>query len=154
MDAHRVFDEAMAELAARELAVAARPAAGRGEVELEQLALVELAPVPARSTASRSSIGQRPNRERGAWSAYRRRMLPLLWERQGGVCPLCGYPIDLEAGGRRPEGPSIDHIHPLMHGAPLIPESEDEVRLVHTSCNSARGGRLRRGRSRRAVVRW
>ena len=157
MNAHLVFDRAQAEAAAAqqrvELAVATHPAAvGDRDAQLEQLALVDIAPVPVAAIATRSSIGQRPNRERGAWNAYRRRVLPMLWDRQGGVCLLCGYPIDLEADGRRPDGPSIDHIQPLMHGGQLIPESDHDVRLVHTSCNSSRGGRLRRRRSRAAAT--
>ena len=82
-------------------------------------------------------------RDRHRWSRYRALVLPELWERQGGVCAVCHYPVDMGGDGRRPDGPSVDHIDPLHDGADVIPEDSTGVRLVHKRCNTARGNRTR-----------
>ena len=84
------------------------------------------------------------NSDRAAWERYRRRVVPELYERQGGRCALCGVAIDLEADGRGSDGASVDHVHPLVLGGALIPDATDAVRLVHKRCNSARGNNSRR----------
>lgn len=80
--------------------------------------------------------------DRNTWAAFRRRALPILWERQAGRCALCGEPVDLEAPGSGARGAAVDHVEPLMAGGELIPPM-DAVRLVHKGCNSAQANRDR-----------
>ena len=98
-------------------------------------------------------IGRLPNAQRHQWSRYRARVLPELWERQGGVCAACGGAVDLGVDGRRPDGASVDHVLPLHDGGQLIPDSTSGVRLVHTRCNAARANRTRRQSIRRGWTR-
>lgn len=59
-------------------------------------------------------------------------------------CALCGHPIDYGAPPRTRWSFSLDHILSLAHGGDLL--DPDNARSAHYSCNSARGGRTRRGR--------
>jgi 5-methylcytosine-specific restriction endonuclease McrA len=54
-------------------------------------------------------------------------------ERDGGICQLCGEPID------DPKQRSIDHIVPLALGGTHEPAN---VQLAHRTCNSRKGPRL------------
>lgn len=56
-----------------------------------------------------------------------------IWERDGGVCQLCGEPI------ADPKQRSIDHIIPISRGGTHEPAN---VQLAHRVCNSRKGNRL------------
>ena len=63
-------------------------------------------------------------------------------------CALCRRPLDFSKGaGRRPNGPSVDHIVPRVHGGGDEPTN---LRLVCTSCNTRGGQRLATQRKRAA----
>lgn len=75
--------------------------------------------------------------------------LEKLWDRDGGVCQLCGTMCDRKDYEER-EGcfvagndyPSIDHIVPLALGGS---HTWDNVQLAHRRCNSVKGKRVSPG---------
>lgn len=58
-----------------------------------------------------------------------------LYERDGGVCWLCGGLCDINADPNANEYPSVDHIVPISKGGK---DTWDNVRLAHRQCNSMR----------------
>lgn len=52
----------------------------------------------------------------------------MLWQRQGGKCPLCGKPINVAVQGKASDY-ALDHCH----------ETGEVRALLHRSCNSAEG---------------
>lgn len=64
--------------------------------------------------------------------------LKRLYERDGGVCQICGLPTDpYDIKGRRvgKNYPTLDHITPLSKGGS---HTWDNVQLAHLACNSAK----------------
>jgi 5-methylcytosine-specific restriction endonuclease McrA len=59
-----------------------------------------------------------------------RRLLPA----QGGLCPLCGGPVDLTRVG--PWRPTLDHIVPLSKGGD---NAMSNLQVAHWVCNNRRG---------------
>jgi len=59
------------------------------------------------------------------WRAFRRR----IWERDRGLCRLCGQPVALSPAMH------IDHVVPRALGGP---DHWDNLRIVHAACNQAR----------------
>ena len=60
--------------------------------------------------------------------------------RSGGICCLCGGPIDLALSGRHRDGPTLEHIIPVSRGGdPLNPDNHG---VSHNRCNSARKDKL------------
>lgn len=58
-------------------------------------------------------------------------------KRDGGICQLCGKPVDTTSAGRaRLYYPSIDHIIPLSKGGG---HTWNNVQLAHMICNSRKG---------------
>lgn len=65
--------------------------------------------------------------------------LEALWESQGGLCGLCGEPIDRTLAWPDPMSASIDHIVPLaLNGA----HSQDNLQWAHLIENIRKGARL------------
>ena len=62
-----------------------------------------------------------------------------LYERDGGVCWICGKLCDMTADYNDNMYPSIDHVLPISKGGK---DSWDNVRLAHRLCNSVRGDRV------------
>lgn len=60
--------------------------------------------------------------------------LAVVVERDGGICHLCGGPVEGEWPS--PSSPSRDHIVPLIDGGD---HTYANVRLAHLGCNSRRG---------------
>lgn len=58
-----------------------------------------------------------------------------LYERDGGVCWLCGGMCNIDADTNDNDYPSVDHIKPISLGGK---DSWDNVRLAHRLCNSLR----------------
>lgn len=93
----------------------------------------------------RSGRAQRRRRERKL--TYKSIPLNALIERDGGICQICGEPIDATDGwfderdvfhiGRN--YPTVDHIIPLMRGGD---NTWDNVQLAHLHCNSAKRDRV------------
>lgn len=54
-----------------------------------------------------------------------------IYERDGGICGICGKPVERSAM-------SLDHIIPVSLGGPHAPHN---LRLTHVRCNKARGNR-------------
>lgn len=69
-----------------------------------------------------------------ARSAHR---VKVLAKREGGLCALCGQPVDPQAVGEW--AASVDHIIPLSFGGK---RGMDNCQLAHTWCNHRRGNRL------------
>jgi 5-methylcytosine-specific restriction endonuclease McrA len=61
-----------------------------------------------------------------------------LFDRQGGICPICQNTIKWHAGITT-EQPTLDHIIPKSMGGTY---TMDNLRLVHWRCNNARGDSL------------
>lgn len=59
-------------------------------------------------------------------------------ERDGGICYLCGTPVDMTLR-RHPMAPHFDHVIPLSKGGP---HSMDNIRLTHARCNYRKAARL------------
>ena len=65
----------------------------------------------------------------------------LVYVRDGGICHLCGKPVDFGKRSPNQESPSLDHIIP--YSAQLVPDNgADNLRLAHLGCNVRRGARL------------
>lgn len=83
---------------------------------------------------------------------YRRWVLLLLAERDGPSCCRCGLTVDLDAEPNAPDGPSLDHITPLVAGGTheLL-----NIAIAHQRCNSRHGGAQRADRWKSAhAARW
>jgi predicted nucleic acid-binding Zn ribbon protein len=59
-------------------------------------------------------------------------------EQSGGLCHLCGEPVDTELSGSDPDGPTIDHLTPLSLGGI---DCRTNVALAHWLCNVKRGNK-------------
>ena len=89
----------------------------------------------------RGGRARRRKRERSL--TYKPIPLTKLIERDGGICQICGEPVDLTDGwydeynnfhvGRN--YPTVDHIKPLAHGGD---NTWDNVQLAHQHCNSSK----------------
>lgn len=64
-------------------------------------------------------------------------MLTLVFERDGGICQLCGTPTDiLEHRGRHPSAPTVGHVIAVSMGGS---DRLSNLQLEHYGCNSAAG---------------
>ena len=70
-----------------------------------------------------------------------------VFERDGGMCGICGSAVPLVARGAHPLAPTVDHIIPLKPAKnathPPGEHSRRNCRLAHLRCNVARGNRYR-----------
>lgn len=64
---------------------------------------------------------------------YRRKAARM--RRQGGVCWICGEPIDPNLPYLHPMAGTADHVHTLATGGHVL----GELRPAHRSCNARRG---------------
>lgn len=55
-----------------------------------------------------------------------------IWERDKGICYLCGNPVQWEDH-------HFDHVIPLSRGGP---HSKDNIRVTHAKCNLKKGNRI------------
>lgn len=93
----------------------------------------------------RGGKARRRKRERSL--TYSPIPLTKLIERDGGVCQLCGEPIDMSDGWYDANGwfhvgcnyPTVDHIIPLAKGGD---NTWENVQLAHLGCNSAKRDRV------------
>jgi len=84
---------------------------------------------------------QRPTPPRTwAQAKFRRLLLP---GAEGAACALCGWPMF------RTQGLDVDHIQPVSQGGLTILSN---LRVVHRTCNAARGSELGRTSPRRSQV--
>lgn len=75
-------------------------------------------------------------RQKSAWTEESKTItLQKLYERDGGVCWVCGKPCNYEADPNNNEYPSIDHVIPIADGGKDLWEN---IRLAHRYCNSLR----------------
>lgn len=61
-----------------------------------------------------------------------------LYNRDNGICWICGGKCDINADGNSNEYPSVDHILPVSLGGT---DEWNNVRLAHRICNSLRGNK-------------
>ncbi|HXI18981.1 MAG TPA: HNH endonuclease signature motif containing protein [Chloroflexota bacterium] len=66
------------------------------------------------------------------WLREHLRLRPLVIERDGYVCGICG-------GAVAADDVSIDHIHPRSKGGPTM---MGNLRVTHSRCNSRKGNRI------------
>lgn len=64
--------------------------------------------------------------------------LQQIWDRDGGICQLCGDSIDPELPWPDPMSKTIDHVVPLANGGTHEPAN---VQLAHALCNCIKGNR-------------
>ena len=62
-----------------------------------------------------------------------------IYERDKGICQICGKPIDLKCKPPHPMSLSIDHIIPLSLGGTHQPSN---VQIAHMICNATKGNRI------------
>jgi hypothetical protein len=62
-----------------------------------------------------------------------------IFERDGWVCHLCGFPIDPCASRMDPAGATIDHVIPIAKGGK---DWALNVKAAHRSCNVKKGSRI------------
>jgi 5-methylcytosine-specific restriction endonuclease McrA len=86
----------------------------------------------ARRTCGRTGVGRL--RRRGAKRI--RRLRPLLLDRYGGCCGICGRVIDTSLHWLHPLSLTIDHIHPLSAGGS---NNESNLWPAHRRCNEDKG---------------
>lgn len=76
-------------------------------------------------------------RQEKAWTQESKTIsLQKLYERDHGVCWICGGACNYNAEANDNDYPSIDHVVPIAHGGL---DEWDNIRLAHRICNSARG---------------
>jgi len=68
-----------------------------------------------------------------------RRVAMSLWERDGGICGRCTYPIDPTLHYTLPGALTIGHVKPLSLGGSNLPPN---LRAEHRSCNLDAGARV------------
>lgn len=79
------------------------------------------------------------NRARGKGAEAVEYILPSdVFERDGGICQLCDYPVNPTVEVPNPFAVTIDHKTPLSKGGSHTMEN---VQLAHFYCNSAKGDR-------------
>lgn len=61
-----------------------------------------------------------------------------IWDRDGGICQLCGDPIDPALPWPEPMSKTLDHVVPLSTGGTHEPAN---VQLAHALCNCIKGNR-------------
>lgn len=61
-----------------------------------------------------------------------------IWSRDGGICQLCGDPIDPALPWPEPMSKTLDHVVPLANGGTHEPSN---VQLAHALCNCIKGNR-------------
>lgn len=96
--------------------------------------------------ASRRS-GRAHRRQRERKLTYKAIPLNALVKRDGGICQICGSPVDLTDGWYDERGifhigrnyPTVDHITPLACGGD---NTWGNVQLAHQHCNSAKRDRM------------
>lgn len=72
-----------------------------------------------------------------------------VYERDGGICQICGYPTETEGGSNSDTYPSLDHITPRsQQGTHTV----DNLRTAHRRCNSLRSTNIRTDAEVRAIV--
>ena len=67
------------------------------------------------------------------------RFVPILLERDGSDCGICGHAIDMDIRDRQPQSRSVDHILPRSLGGD---EEITNLRLAHLICNIKRQNRI------------
>lgn len=65
--------------------------------------------------------------------------LDKLYERDGGICWICGGVCDKNAGPNSNNYPSVDHVIPIAHGGK---DEWSNVRLAHRICNTLKGAKI------------
>lgn len=65
--------------------------------------------------------------------------LDALWDEQGGLCALCGDPIDRELRAPHPMSKSVDHIVPLSKGGT---HEQSNLQWTHLVENIQKGARV------------
>lgn len=79
-------------------------------------------------------------RTRKAWTAESKTIgLSRLYERDKGICWLCGGMCDYSADTNDNSYPSIDHVIPIAKGGM---DKWDNIKLAHRGCNSYKGVKI------------
>ena len=59
--------------------------------------------------------------------------------RDGTDCGICGKPVNMKAGSKDLDRPSVDHIHPRSRGGD---DSAENLQLTHLRCNQRKGDKI------------
>jgi 5-methylcytosine-specific restriction endonuclease McrA len=96
--------------------------------------------VVARMSEPKPKPVRKEPKEYSGVRAAARLLVPLLIERDGLDCKLCGEPIDPTLPRwRDDDGLQVDHRHPLSKGGT---NALDNLQLAHWRCNKEKGARL------------
>lgn len=91
----------------------------------------------ARKGANHYHDMKKRKRMRDSWTEESKTIsLDKLFDRDGGICWLCGKACDIEADPNSNNYPSIDHIVPISLGGK---DEWQNIKLAHRICNSLRG---------------
>lgn len=92
-----------------------------------------------RKVANRRSTDKKEiNRKKARTKQSSEITVQSLYNRDNGICWICGGKCDINADGNSNEYPSVDHIIPVSLGGT---DEWSNVRLAHRICNSLRGNR-------------
>lgn len=101
---------------------------------------------------SPSTPARRKRRQQGLYE-YRDgipgRIRGLVYERDNGVCQICGTPTSKHAGPNADMAPSLDHVTPRSHGGT---DDESNLRTVHRICNTLRSNDKRTDAEVKAIM--
>ena len=79
-------------------------------------------------------------RKNSAWTAESKTIsLKKLYERDNGVCWLCGGRCNYSKDSNDPDYPTIDHVIPIAKGGK---DTWENIRLAHRRCNSLKSDRI------------
>lgn len=82
-------------------------------------------------------------RRRKAWTEESKTItLPRLYDRDNGVCWICGGVCDYDADPNDNNYPSVDHVIPIACGGK---DEWSNIRLAHRLCNSIKGANIVEG---------
>lgn len=99
-----------------------------------------------------STPARRKRRQQGLYE-YRDgipgRIRGLVYERDHGVCQICGTPTTIDVGHNADMAPSLDHITPRSHGGT---DDESNLRTVHRICNTLRSNDKRTDAEVKAIM--
>ena len=105
------------------------------ETETAYTITFEKPPMPAHE---RKSL-QKARRKRQETETYDGWTEKEIFERDEGICQLCGYPVSTDPDAPEALRPQYDHLMPLAAGGT---NTRDNVILAHAYCNLSKGQRV------------
>lgn len=111
---------------------------GKFEIEETETAYIITFEYPPLSSGERAAkrAERRANQEAGTYDGWTKEEI---FERDNGICQLCGYPVSTDSNAPDALRPHYDHLMPLTAGGT---NTRDNVILAHAYCNLSKGQRV------------